>query len=341
MGLLSGVGSFLSQWKSSQNVRQQGANLTARAYADSMRGEVTEDVLAYRRMQENLEQVNRYRQDQLHQYNQATQWTSSNAARLKDKWAIDATAFGKDYKVDASALGAALNEYSNIDPVAGFIGNAIFGHATYQAGLKNGFNDENKALKIQRAMDSAVQEKFMRSTVKSGNEALEGINKQSEILAGELTDTAIDNTDKYYAAQSAIGDNGIEGSRNMSRNLDYVKSRDDAAAQLEYDMIRGQADSVGRGMAESFNQLVQQQEQATLSTLIAPVQFDMQGAMDASRQLYMNQPTAQDIDMAITGALPQGKFSVPGVNTNGMLNNLFAYPGSSGGRPKPLPVHSR
>jgi hypothetical protein len=326
MSLLGGVGSFLNQWKSSQAVRRQGADLTAKAYADSMKGEATEDVLAYRRMRENLEQVNRYRDSQVNQYNQASQWTASNAARL-----------GRGAANTYSQIGAALNEYSNIDPVAGFLGNAVFGHAAYQAGLENGFNDENKALKIQRAMDRAVQEKFMKQTVKSGNQALEGVNKQSALLAGELTGTAITNTDKYYYAQSAIDDNGIEGSMNMSRNLDYMKSRDNAAAQLQYDMIRGQADSVGQGMAESFNQLVQQQEQATLNTLIAPVQFDMQGAMTASRQLFMGQPTAQDFDMAVTSALPQGKFRVPGVNTSGMLS--FNLPGAQGKKAGQLPAH--
>jgi hypothetical protein len=327
MGLLSGVGEVWNQWKSSYHVRQQAANLTAKAYADSLKGEVTEDVMAYRRMQENLEQVHRLAEYNLNQYNQATQWTSSNAQRL-GKSAGDI-----GMGINANVVGAVLNEYSNIDPTTSFIGNAIFGHLAYQAGLKNGFNDENKALKIQRAMDRAVQEKFMKSTIKSGNQALEGINKQSGILAGELTDTAINNTDKYYAAQSAIDENGIEGSLNMSRNLDYMKSRDDAATQLQYHLIRGQADSVGRGMAESFNQLVQQQEQATLSTLIAPVQFDMAGAMNASRELMLKQTRAQDIDTAITSALPQKQFSVPGPN----LGLTFNIPATKGKQAIPIP----
>lgn len=311
--LFTGLSSFINQWKSSQGVRQQGANLTAKAYSDAMNGTITEDTLAYRRMQDNLDQVDRHRLNNLNQYNQSTAWTAENARRLGVKKANTAGPDGSDM----TDIGDILGAYSEIDPVAGFIGNAFFGKSAYDAGLGWGFNDENKALKIQRSMDRAVQEKFMKSTIKSGNQALEGINKQSGVLAGELTDTAIGNTDKYYAVQSAIDDNGIEGSSNMSRNLDYMESRDNAATQLQYDMIRGQADSVNRNMAESFDQLVQQQEQATLSTLIAPVQFDMAGAMNASQQMFMNQPTAQDIDYAIKSALPQPSFGVPGLNTGG------------------------
>ena len=312
--MLSGIRSFLNQFKSSQNIRQQGAALTARAIGDTINGVITGDVLAERRMQENLEQVNRYRDMQLHQYNQATAWTSANAQRL-----------GGNSRSAYGLAGSILNEYSNIDPTAAFIGNAIAGKLAYDTG---DFNSENKALKIQRAMDLAVQEKFMKQTVKSGNQALEGINKQSQILGGQLTDQAVQNTDNYYAQESFIQDNGIEGSSNMSRNLEYGKQRDRAAVQMQYDMIGEQAQGVQRNMAESFDQLVQSQEQATLQTLIAPVQFDTAGAMQASRNFFMNQPAAQDIDMAIAGALPQQQFSVPCVQFgSGSLIPGLSLPG--------------
>jgi hypothetical protein len=268
--------------------------MQARAIADMQKGQTTENTLAYQQMRNNLAQVDLQRQEQFRMYNQSNGMTQGNAQRI-----------GGSTGNVLGQLGGVISEYSNLDSTMGFLADSIIGGIGYNMAIKDGyegFSGENKQLKIQRAMDQAVQEKFMKSTIKSGNEALESINKQSGVLAGELTDTAIDNTDKYYAVQSAIDDSGVEGSGNMERNLDYMKSRDNAANQLRYDMVRGQAEGVGRGMASSFDQLVQNQEQATLSTLINPVQFDMAGAMDASRKLFMNQPTPQDYDMAMFSA---------------------------------------
>jgi hypothetical protein len=297
---LGGYKRIMNQWASSQNILDTNKMLSQAAYYDSMQGLTTENTLAYQQMQNNLEQVDLHREDQLRMYNQAMSPTQANAQRL-----------GGNSGRNLNGVGAAISQYSNIDSDSAFVANAIFGNVAYNKGMNNGFSGENDPLKIQRAMDSAVQAKFMRQTIKSGNEALENVNKQSGVMAANLTDTAINNQDNYYAVQSAIDDNGIEGSLNMDRNLDYLKQRDNDANQLQYDMIRGQADNVNRGMAQSFDQLVQQQEQATLSTLINPVQFDLNGAMNASNQMFMNQPTPQDWDMAQASAFPTLNYSRP------------------------------
>jgi hypothetical protein len=311
--MLFGVHSVVSQWQSSRDARNAGADLARRVaeYQNIPVEELTEeqrnDILAHQQMQANLNKAAQHQYDAVNQYNQATQGATDNIRRISAK-APMLSGFGGSVYNNAGAMFSTLSEF---DPLAGFFGNAMIGGQAYRQGLAFGFNGENKGLNIQRAMDQAVQEKFMKGTVKSGNEALGDLNKQSGVLAGNLTDTAMNNTDKYYAAQSRIDESGIEGSLNMSRNLDYLKSRDDTANQLQYDMIRGSADNVGRGMANNFNQLLQEQEQNTLQTLVAPVQFDMLGTMKASQQFKMNQATAQDWDFAIKSALPQKPFKAP------------------------------
>jgi hypothetical protein len=299
-GFLGGFRQLFNQANSTVGARNSMFDLAKMANEDIQAGNaLTENTVALQQMVNNYDQVVLERENQLNRYIQSSGAAQGNAARLK------AGSTGL-WGVNNGAMGSIISAYSNIDPSMGFIADAVFGGTSY-SGSADDYRGDNKALKIQRSMDRAVQEKFMKSTIKSGNEALENVNKQSGVLADNLNGTAIGNQNKYYAAQSAIQDSGIEDSRNMARNLDYIKSRDKADIQLQYDMIYGQAEDVGRGMAASFDQLVQRQEQASLSTLINPVQFDMAGAINAGNELFMNQPTALDFDNAILSALPKSK----------------------------------
>jgi hypothetical protein len=111
------------------------------------------------------------------------------------------------------------------------------------------------AVNEQRTTDAAAQEHFMKDTVKQGNYALEDINRQSGVLRGRLTDQAVANQNRYYDAGAFIQDSGIEGSRNRGRNLAYMKGRDAARTQLEYELMGAQADSVSRSTASRFDRL--------------------------------------------------------------------------------------
>jgi hypothetical protein len=149
----------------------------------------------------------------------------------------------------------AINGLNAVDPDMAFMANGLLSNMGTTLGSIFGFNGENEQLKIQRTMDKAVQEHFMKDTVKQGNYVLEDINRQSGVLRGQLTDQAIANRDKYYGVSGFIQDSGIEGSRNMGRNLEYMKGRDAARTQLEYELMGAQADSVSRSTASRFDRL--------------------------------------------------------------------------------------
>ena len=270
------------------------------------------------KLQKEHEALNTQRKDALRDYNESTRVAERNAQLVGNK--------------GLSAAAAALRGMNKLSPDSAFLDNMILGNWAHLEGmLGGGFSGENQQLDTQKALDKAVQEKFMRQNVREGNRALEGINRQSEVLGGTLTDQAIGNRNSYYAQEAAIQGSGIEGSGNMSRNASYGRGRDEASRQLQYDMITDQGLGVGRSMADNFDQLVQSQEQNTLSTLINPVQFDMAGAMQASNDLWMKQPSIEDYDKASGNALPNAGIdeidalakSLQGSNAKDILNEIL------------------
>ena len=277
-----------NQWASNYNAASARNDTFARAGA----GDV-QSVLASNRMINNFNAVNERRMGALERYN-AAQPGAAMTGRL----------LGGDKGQVFQGIGGAIAGLNAVDPDMAFMANALATNIGATMGSLLGFSEENQRLRIQRTMDNAVQERFMKDTVRQGNYALEDINRQSSVLQGRLTDEAIANQDKYYGIDSFIQDSGIEGSANMGRNLAYMKGRDQARTALEYDLLGAQADNVARGMAGSFDQLVQSQEQATLQTLMAPAQFDLGGARQSSLEWGMGAPTPNDYINAVYSAMP-------------------------------------
>lgn len=123
------------------------------------------------------------------------------------------------------------------------------GQAVMQAGTAGAFADARNA--------------HARNAIVAGAQSeAENMNLAARAQAAGMADSAIAQANAYGAGMQGIAMNGIEGSANMERNLQYGQDRADAEEQLAFDLQGKQAADLGASMVNSFDQLSQGKQQA-------------------------------------------------------------------------------
>ena len=143
-------------------------------------------------------------------------------------------------------------------------------------------------------------------TIAAGELQAQGMNRQAEAQAGQMTDNAIAQANAFDAGMQGIGMSGIEGSGNMERNLQYGQDRADAAEQLAFDAQRAEGEGLERSMANTFSDLSQYKAGAIADAVsgsmgnFADNQFANRQA--ASEAEFAAQPTPNDYNKVIVDA---------------------------------------
>jgi hypothetical protein len=93
----------------------------------------------------------------------------------------------------------------------------------------------------------------------AGNEQAraDAVNLQNEARGAALADSAIAAGSAFGSGMQNIDSSGIEGSGNMERNLQYGKSRSEAARDMEHAMMGQEAQGLGDSLVQSFGDLSQ------------------------------------------------------------------------------------
>ena len=93
--------------------------------------------------------------------------------------------------------------------------------------------------------------------VRAGGWAAKADQAANMARTGEMTDAAVADAGAFERGMQGIDMSGIEGSGNMERNLQYGKSRGEAQAEMQYEMMNQEAQGLENSMARSFSELSQ------------------------------------------------------------------------------------
>jgi hypothetical protein len=115
----------------------------------------------------------------------------------------------------------------------------------------------NEAASMAGAMAEAQNGQARSAIMKQAEGQADAMNAGNAAQTAGMTDNAIAGMNAYEGGMADIGMSGIEGSENMERNLEYGKSRAEAGAQMQYDMMGREAQGFSDSMANSFSDLSQ------------------------------------------------------------------------------------
>jgi hypothetical protein len=168
-------------------------------------------------------------------------------------------------------------------------------------------NAAQSASGLAGAMADAQNERAQQSVIAGAENAADQMNLQARQMSANLTGSAIGQKNAFERGAQAIGMSGIEGSDNMTRNLQYGQDRADAGEQLAYDIAGAQTDMLQDSMVQSFDSL----SQSKLASMQNAFNGSLQGAGNAltaerarvSQYAYDTQPGVNDYYAALMAAM--------------------------------------
>jgi hypothetical protein len=156
----------------------------------------------------------------------------------------------------------------------------------------------DEAANMAGAMAEAQNSHARAALMGQAGEAADAMNLRNMARTGEMTDAAVANAGAFESGMQGIDMSGIEGSENMERNLQYGKSRSEAQADLQYEMMNQEARGLENSMARSFSDLSQGKAGAMRDAWgqsIGRSQADLTALyQDTAAQQMALQPTAND-----------------------------------------------